>query len=118
MPSIDKEKLEVFYNDCFDWYGESSKLYPEYSKLQLTIENIKNYCDGYIEWLETENNPKELGEFQGDTTDKERVGVIISMEFGLADNKINELENETDEETKKVNALAKQMKEFINKKIK
>ena len=116
MPNIDNEKLVTFYNECFDWYGADSKLYPDYSKLGLTIDTIKIFCDGYIEWLENENNPKELGEFQGDTTDKERVGAIISMEYGLGENKLKELKDETNEEIEKVTALAKQMKEFINKK--
>ena len=116
MPNIDKEKLVTFYNECFDWYGADSKLYPDYSKLGLTIDTIKIFCDGYIEWLENENNPKELGEFQGDTTDKERVGAIISMEYGLGENKLKELKDETNEEIEKVTALAKQMKEFLSKK--
>jgi len=116
MPNIDNEKLVTFYNECFDWYGADSKLYPDYSKLGLTIDTIKIFCDGYIEWLENENNPKELGEFQGDTTDKERVGAIISMEYGLGENKLKELKDETNEEIEKVTALAKQMKEFLNKK--
>ena len=116
MPDIEKEKLDTFYKDCFDWYGEDSKLYPEYAKLGLTIEIIKTFCDGYIDWLDNENNPKELGEFQGDTTDKERVGAIISMEYELAEDKIKELEHETNEEINKVTALAKQMKEFLNQK--
>ena len=117
MPNIDNEKLVTFYNECFDWYGADSKLYPDYSKLGLTIDTIKIFCDGYIEWLENENNPKELGEFQGDTTDKERVGAIISMEYGLGENKLKELKDETNEEIEKVTALAKQMKEFLSKKI-
>ena len=116
MPNIDNEKLVTFYNECFDWYGADSKLYPDYSKLGLTIDTIKIFCDGYIEWLENENNPKELGEFQGDTTDKERVGAIISMEYGLGENKLKELKDETNEEIEKVTALAKQMKEFLSKK--
>lgn len=116
MPNIEKEKLESFYSNCFDWYGTNSKLYPEYAKLELTLEIIKNFCDGYINWLKIENNPKELGEFQGDTTDIERVGAIISMEYELAEDKIKELENETNEEINKVTALAKQMKEFLNQK--
>tara|TARA_A100001015_G_scaffold317939_1_gene436277 strand:- start:1893 stop:2246 length:354 start_codon:yes stop_codon:yes gene_type:complete len=116
MPNIDNEKLVTFYNECFDWYGSDSKLYPDYSKLGLTIETIKVFCDGYIEWLKNENNPKELGEFQGDTTDKERVGAIISMEYGLGENKLKELKVETNEEIEKVTALAKQMKEFLSKK--
>ena len=116
MPNIDNEKLVTFYNECFDWYGADSKLYPDYSKLGLTIDTIKIFCDGYIEWLENENNPKELGEFQGDTTDKERVGAIISMEYGLGENKLKELKDETNEEIEKATALAKQMKEFLNKK--
>ena len=116
MPNIEKEKLANFYSNCFDWYGTNSKLFPEYAKLRLTLEIIKIFCDGYINWLENENNPKELGEFQGDTTDIERVGAIISMEYGLANDKIKELDNETDEELKKVTALAKQMKEYLNKK--
>ena len=94
MPNIDNEKLVTFYNECFDWYGADSKLYPDYSKLGLTIDTIKIFCDGYIEWLENENNPKELGEFQGDTTDKERVGAIISMEYGLGENKLKELKDD------------------------
>ena len=116
MPDIEKEKLDTFYKDCFDWYGEDSKLYPEYANLGLTIEIIKAFCDGYLDWLENENNPKELGQFQGDTTDKERVGAIISMEYELAEDKIKELEHETNEEINKVTALAKQMKEFLNQK--
>ena len=116
MPNIDNEKLVTFYNECFDWYGADSKLYPDYSKLGLTIDTIKIFCDGYIEWLENENNPKELGEFQGDTTDKERVGAIISMEYGLGEKKLKELKDETNEEIEKVTALAKQMKEFLSKK--
>ena len=116
MPNIDNEKLVTFYNECFDWYGADSKLYPDYSKLGLTIDTIKIFCDGYIEWLENENNPKELGKFQGDTTDIERVGAIISMEYDLANDKIKELEDETDEEQKKIKALAKQMKEYLKKK--
>ena len=116
MPQIKNDKLDTFYNSCFDWYGTNSKLYPEYAKLGLTLENIKVFCDGYIEWLENENNPKELGDFQGDTTDKERVGAIISMEYGLANDKLQELTDETDEEIKKVTALAKQIKEYLNKK--
>ena len=115
MPNIEKEKIDDFYSSCFDWYGTDSKLYPEYAKLGLTLEIIKNFCDGYINWLENENNPKELGEFQGDTTDIERVGVIISMEYDLANEKIKELEDETDEELKKITALAKQMKEYLKK---
>ena len=116
MPNIDNEKLVTFYNECFDWYGSDSKLYPDYSKLGLTIETIKVFCDGYIEWLKNENNPKELGEFLGDTTDKERVGAIISMEYGLGDNKLKELKDDTKEEIEKVTALAKQMKELLSKK--
>ena len=116
MPNIEKENLDDFYSSCFDWYGMDSKLYPEYAKLGLTLEIIKIFCDGYINWLENENNPKELGEFQGDNTDIERVGAIISMEYDLANNKIKELEDETDEELKKITALAKQMKEYLNKK--
>ena len=116
MPYIEKEKLLYFYSSCFDWYGANSKLYPEYAKLGLTLEIIKTFCDGYINWLENENNPKELGEFQGDTTDIERVGAIISMEYDLANDKLSELEDETDEEVKKITALAKKMKEFINDK--
>ena len=100
----------------FRSYGADSKLYPDYSKLGLTIDTIKIFCDGYIEWLENENNPKELGEFQGDTTDKERVGAIISMEYNLGENKLKELKDETNEEIEKVTALAKQMKEFLSKK--
>ena len=118
MPNIDNEKLVTFYNECFDWYGADSKLYPDYSKLGLTIDTIKIFCDGYIEWLENENNPKELGEFQGDTTDKERVGAIISMEYGLGENKLKELKDETNDEIEKVTALANQMKEFLSKKNK
>lgn len=116
MLNIEKEKLDTFYSICFDWYGTNSKLYPEYAKLGLTLENIKTFCDGYINWLENENNPKELGEFQGDTTDIERVGAIISMEYDLANDRLSELEDETDEEVKKITALAKQMKEYINNK--
>ena len=116
MPNIEKEKLDDFYSSCFDWYGKDSKLYPEYAKLGLTLEIIKTFCDGYINWLENENNPKELGKFQGDTTDIERVGAIISMEYDLANDKIKELEDETDEEQKKITALAKQMKKYLNKK--
>ena len=116
MLNIEKEKLDDFYNSCFDWYGVNSKLYPEYAKLGLTIEIIQIFCDGYINWLDNENNPKELGEFQGDETDIERVGAIISMEYNLANDKIKELENETDEELKKITALAKQMKEYLTKK--
>ena len=116
MPNIEKENLDDFYSSCFDWYGMDSKLYPEYAKLGLTLENIKIFCDGYINWLENENNPKELGKFQGDTTDIERVGAIISMEYDLANDKIKELEDETDEEQKKIKVLAKQMKEYLKKK--
>ena len=116
MPNIKKEKLDDFYSSCFDWYGMDSELYPEYAKLGLTLEIIKTFCDGYINWLENENNPKELGKFQGDTTDIERVGAIISMEYDLANDKIKELEDETDEEQKKIKALAKQMKEYLKKK--
>ena len=116
MPDINKEKLEEFYHDCYEWYGEKSKLFPEYAKLGLTIENIIIFCDGYLDWLKNENNPKELGEFLGDNTDKERVGAIISMEYGLAKDKIKDLEEETNEEIKKVTALAEKMKEFLNKK--
>ena len=115
MPNIEKEKIDDFYNSCFEWYGTDSILYPEYAKLGLTLEIIKIFCDGYINWLENENNPKELGKFQGDTTDIERVGVIISMEYDLANDKIKELEDETDEEQKKIKALAKQMKEYLKK---
>ena len=88
MPNIEKEKIDDFYSSCFDWYGTDSKLYPEYAKLGLSLEIIKTFCDGYINWLENENNPKELGKFQGDTTDIERVGLIISMEYDLANEKI------------------------------
>jgi len=116
MPNIEKEKLEDFYNSCFDWYGADTNLYPEYAKLGLTLEIIKTFCDGYINWLENENNPKELGKFQGDTTDIERVGTIISMEYDLRKEKIKELKKETDEKQKKITALAIQMKENLKKK--
>ena len=38
------------------------------------------------------------------------------MEYDLANDKIKELEDETDEEQKKIKALAKQMKEYLQKK--
>ena len=116
MLNIEKDKLKTFYSNCFDWYGTNSKLYPEYAKLGLTHDIIKTFCDGYINWLKNENNPKELGEFQGDTTDIERVGAIISMEYNLANDKLLELKDETDEEIEKITALAKQMKEYLKKK--
>ena len=96
--------------------SSSNSLILSYAKLGLTLEIIKTFCDGYINWLENENNPKELGKFQGDTTDIERVGAIISMEYDLANDKIKELEDETDEEQKKIKVLAKQMKEYLKKK--
>ena len=46
MPNIEKEKINDFYNSCFDWYGADSKLYPEYAKLELSLEIIKTFCDG------------------------------------------------------------------------
>ena len=38
------------------------------------------------------------------------------MEYGLGENKLKELKDETNEEIEKVTALAKQMKEFLSKK--
>ena len=115
MANVNQDILDTFYNSCFDWYGGSSKLYPEFAKLNLSIDDIKTFCDGYINWLDNENNPKELGIFMGDTTDIERVGVMISMEFGLAKEKINELKDETDSESQKINELAKKMRTYSRK---
>ena len=101
--------------DCQDWntitFNNISK--DKEKEERKKIHSNKTNNDPEKVRLEA---PKELGKFQGDTTDIERVGVIISMEYDLANDKIKELEDETNEEQKKITALAIQMKEYLNKK--